>query len=104
ASDLVGVPNNAQAGDGAHLNPGAFGPYDRLKLITRVNFGQNVAARKYGDWSNDERIWDPSKGYLDSAGVNFCELDPGMNGEKGTRYRFTVQVEDNTPFWYKNEG
>lgn len=103
-TDLVGVPNNAQAGEPTFIDPAPFATYDRLNILSRINYGQTIAARKYGDWSNQDPVWTPASGFLDSSGANLLELLPEINGEKGTRYRFTVQAEDNTPFWFKNEG
>lgn len=103
-TDLVGVPNSAQAGEPSLMKPAPFGPYDPLFLLSRIDTTKDVTARKYGDWTNDMALWDPAANLRDANNRNFMELLPEMNGEKGTRYRFTVYVEDNTPFWFKNEG
>jgi len=103
-NDLVGVPNGTQAGEGDFVDATVYGAYDRLNMLTRIDFARPIATRGYGDWSNDQRVWDIAKNYRDSSGNNLLELLPAMNGARGTRYRFIISVEDNTPFWFKNEG
>ncbi|MCO4781313.1 MAG: hypothetical protein KC646_03255 [Candidatus Cloacimonetes bacterium] len=126
--DTVGLPNNVQAGDS--VKPPTT--YDRNKLNSRVpagpvaTFNEDTGicvadGRCYGDWVNNEDSWqDDGSGtypgkyggkYTDSAGDSFLQLrfddmasDDLEHAPKKTRFRFNVFIEDNTPFWLRNDA
>jgi hypothetical protein len=122
-SALAGLPNNLMAGQhidwGNRLdteqNPARDG--DFYQLLRRVDFAQNLAVlnpstgscqgggRCYGDWINNDLLWDPEQNdYSDKDGKSFFRFDNEINGKKRTRYRFTIFVEDNLPFWFKDKN
>ncbi|PCJ18028.1 MAG: hypothetical protein COB02_11920 [Candidatus Cloacimonadota bacterium] len=117
--DTVGLPNNVQAGDS--VKPITL--YDRNLLASRVpstgvaTFNESSGkcesdGRCYGDWVNNEDSWEDAGAgkHLDSKGDSFLQLrysGMGANDEhaaKKTRFRFTVFIEDNTPFWLRNDA
>ena len=122
-SDVIGLPNNTSAGkhvnwDGVTTdeNP-ALKAGDYYRLIQRVPFSEAVAnidpgsgectggGRCYGDWVNNDLVWGlDGKTIKDKDGRSFFEPLPEMNGQKKTRYTFTVFVEDNQAFWYKDSS
>ena len=87
---------------------------DYYKLLQLVDFNQETATiesngdcsssgRCYGDWLNNELLWDSeTKDYIGNGGISFLKLEDKMQGQKRTRYRFDIFIEDNTPFWYKD--
>jgi hypothetical protein len=120
-SDAVGLPNDVMAGK---LTMGAYWsgqPYDLLNPYTRVDWSKAVCpadvntgncqagsgCRCFGDWVNQDELWyDPdaypgNAQFFDKDGRSFLVLKPEIHGQKRTRYRFTVYVQDNTPIWYK---
>ncbi len=122
-SGLAGLPNNLMAGQhvdwGTRLdneeNPARGG--DFYKLLRRVDFTKNLAfvdpgtggcqgsGRCYGDWINNDLVWGPDlNDYRDKNGKSFFRFDDQINGKKRTRYRFTIFVEDNLPFWFKDRN
>tara|TARA_B100000674_G_scaffold498902_1_gene540293 strand:- start:3413 stop:4459 length:1047 start_codon:yes stop_codon:yes gene_type:complete len=120
-SQVIGIPNNEAAGAHAfwdnsldQSNPPMRGG-DYYKLLQLVDFNQETATidsngdcsssgRCYGDWLNNELLWDSeTKDYIGNGGVSFLKLEDKMQGQKRTRYRFDIFIEDNTPFWYKDE-
>lgn len=123
-SDVAGLPNNETAGNNdivdwgtslAGFNPPMRGG-DYYKLLKKVDFATNPAdidqttgqckasGRCYGDWVNDDLIWDDKvKSYTGKNGEKFLTLNPELNGQKRTRYRIDIFVEDNTPFWFKDK-
>ena len=121
-SEVVGIPNNNAVGRHANwsnvnwsdTNNKTMTGGDYHRLIQRIDFTQPLGkvskgstqcsgGRCYGDWLNNENIWDYSKkDYLDKNGVSFLKLSNNMNGKIRTRYRFQIYVEDNTGIWWKD--
>jgi hypothetical protein len=119
-TDTVGLPNNVMAGQYANWNL----VYNRNNLYSRIP-DQDLAAldpssgnctgsgRCFGDWINNEAVWEeglnPGK-YKDSQDQSFLILKfprQGPNaphGQKRTRFRFDVFVEDNTPYWLRDSS
>ncbi len=121
-SQVIGIPNNESAGAHAfwdnsleEVNPPMRGG-DYYKLLQLVDFSEQVATvdsngectsmgRCYGDWVNNELLWDiENKDYIGNGGISFLKLDDKLQGQKRTRYRFDIFVEDNTPFWFKDSN
>ena len=119
-SQVIGLPNNESAGshadwgDSLELSNPPMKGGDYYKLLRLVDFNEETATvddsgecsssgRCYGDWLNNELLWDSqTKDYLGLGGVSFLKLDDKLQGQKRTRYRFDIFVEDNTPFWFKD--
>jgi hypothetical protein len=119
-TDTVGLPNNAMAGQGAEWDL----PYDRNNLFSRIPNSEISAVepdsgectgggRCFGDWVNNEETWEESRNpgkYKDSEGDSFLTLtfpDQGgsePHGQRRTRFRFDVFVEDNTPYWLRDNS
>ncbi len=119
-ADTVGLPNNVMAGQYANWSL----TYNRNNLYSRIP-GEDLCAvdpssgdctgsgRCYGDWINNEPVWEeglnPGK-YEDSQGDSFLILKfPGQginnpHGQRRTRFRFDVFVEDNTPYWLRDSS
>lgn len=121
-TDVVGLPNNTAAGkhakwDGViNSNVPALKGGDYYRLIQRVPFSTSVAdldpgsgncsggGRCYGDWVNNDLVWGvDGEDYQDKDGRSFFEVLQDLNGQKRTRYKFTIFVEDNQPFWFKDK-
>ncbi|MEE2923183.1 MAG: hypothetical protein VX619_00245 [bacterium] len=120
-SQVVGLPNNETAGSSADWgdsldssNPPMRGG-DYYKLLRTVDFSEELAeiqsdgncssiGRCYGDWINNDLLWSVTiKDYTNKNGESFLKLKDQMQGQKRTRYRFDVYIEDNTAFWFKDK-
>lgn len=120
-SQVIGLPNNETAGEDIQWTDSDFddsnpkmrgGDYYRLLQISDFeeplaeidsNGGCSGSGRCYGDWINNERLWNYQiKDYVGKNGQSFLKPEERMNGQKRTRYRFDIFVEDNTPFWFKD--
>ena len=120
-SQVVGLPNNETAGSSADWgdsldssNPPMRGG-DYYKLLRTVDFDKELAeiqndgkcspsGRCYGDWINNELLWSVTvEDYKNKNGESFLGLRDDLQGQKRTRYRFDVFIEDNTPFWFKDK-
>jgi|SaaInl4_135m_RNA_FD_contig_61_391223_length_2337_multi_2_in_0_out_0_2 hypothetical protein len=122
-TDVIGLPNDLLAGSHAKWDgvidsdvPALRGG-DYFRLIQRVAFSTSVAdldpgsgactggGRCYGDWVNNDLLWGvDGEDYQDKDSRSFFEVLEEINGQKRTRYRFTIFVEDNLPFWFKDQN
>jgi hypothetical protein len=113
---VVGIPNDSMAGGSVNSGYWLARDYLLTNLYTRIPFNlplctqtpegscQNSdTCRCYGDWINLEPLLDGrTADYPDREGLSFLNLPPQIHGQKRTRYQFTVFVQDNTPFWFKD--
>ena len=119
--DVAGLPNNMLVGRNSGFKEaisadsfpkgGGFNELmNRIPWDTPMaNLGTqpqvcSAAQRCYGDFSNNTLIWSAKENdVLDRNGRSFFRFDRRMNGSMKTRYRFQVYVEDNTPYWLKDQ-
>lgn len=120
-SQVIGLPNNENTGSDAQWVPGDFegdNPMmkggDYYRLLKLVDFSTPISAvdsegnckggaRCYGDWINNDLLWNYQiKDYVGNDGISFLRLRDNIMGQRRTRYRFDIYVEDNTPFWFKD--
>jgi hypothetical protein len=120
-SDGIGLPNDSMSGGGVNAAFWASRDYEPLIPYTRIDYSKSLCAlnpdgtasstsgcRYYGDWINNAELWYDSSPYpgnadfRDKDGRSFLHLREDMHGERATRYRFIINIQDNTPLWFKD--
>lgn len=120
-SDGLGLPNDAMSGGEVNASFWSVRNYNPVVPYTRINYSNPLcesdgdgnpsfsgSCRYYGDWLNNDELWYDATPYPgnskwhDRNARSFLQLREDMHGEKGTRYRFIIHIQDNIPLWYKD--